>query len=184
MVTFLGRGAVQMATIRYRGFTIATEHPCVWIAQGEQVVRDLIDIFTHPRISTDCLRHLIANRHRLISGHYELPDGRGCMMFLLTEPLGPAQIRTRDDLTRFFGRESGRPGRAGYIAAKDSPEYQPAKWLVRLIDRQICDQARQRYGRSCELFDYDLVIEVAQQVLTQRQALEPLDTSNLMAVAT
>lgn len=173
-----------MAIIRYRGFTIATEHPCLWIAQGEQVVRDLIDVFTHPRITPDCLRHLIANRHRLITGHYELPDGRGCMMFLLTEPLGASQIRTRDDLTRFFGREHGRPGRAGYIAPKDSPEYQPAKWLVRLIDRQFCEQARQRYGRSCELFDYDLVIEVAGQVLAQREAIPPLVARELTAVAT
>jgi NADPH:quinone reductase-like Zn-dependent oxidoreductase len=48
-----------------------------------------------------------------------------------------------------------------HVAAKDSPEYQPAKWLVRLVDSQFCENVRARYGRSCEFFDYDLVLDVA-----------------------
>jgi hypothetical protein len=161
-----------MLTLRYKGFTVAAEHPALWVDNGDQIVHDLIEVMTHRDVSLDCLRHLIRSRQRLISGHYELPGNRGCLMFVLTEPLGEAQIRSKNDLTRFFGRERGMPGLPGYVASKDSPEYQPAKWLVRLVDSQFCEQVRARYGRSCELFDYDLVIAVAAQVLVQRELME------------
>jgi hypothetical protein len=158
-----------MQIVRHEGFSIAVEHPTLWVDGGEQVVRDLVEVMTHPRIPNHCLRHLLRSRERLIRGHYQLPDGRGCLMFVLTEPLGEWQIRDKGDLTSFFGRERGIAGRPRYIAAKDSPEYQPAKWLVRLIDGQICEHVRARYGRACELFDYDLVISVVRQILAQRE---------------
>jgi hypothetical protein len=158
-----------MPVVSHKGFRVAVEHPAVWVDRGQRIVRDLVEVMTNRQITDDCLQHLIASRDRLISGQYELPDDRGCLMFLLTEPLGEAQIRTKYDLTRFFGRERGFPGWPGHIAAKDSPEYLPAKWLVRLIDGQFCEQMRARYGRACELFDYDLVIVVAVQVLRQRR---------------
>lgn len=156
-----------MHTVRHDGFVIAIEHPALWVDGGEQIARDLIEVMTHPGITPDCLRHLVQNGDRLVSGHYHLSDGRGCLMYVLTEPLGDRQICDRGDLTRFFGRERGMAGWPGHIAAKDSPEYQPAKWLVRLVDGQICHKARARYGRSCEFFDYDLVIGVAAQLLAQ-----------------
>ena len=134
-----------MHTVCYKGFTIAAEHPALWIDKGDQIVRDLVDVMTHRDISLDCLRHLLRSRERLIIGHYWLPDGRGCLMSVLTEPLTGARIRTRNDLTRFFGRDRGLPGLPGYMAAKDSPEYQPAKWLVRLIDGQFCRDIRARF---------------------------------------
>ncbi len=162
-----------MHTMRHKGFSIALEHPTLWVDGGEAIVRDLVDVMTHPRITTECLRHLVRSRDRLIHGHYRLSDGRGCLMFVLTEPLGARQIRGKADLTAFFGRDRGITGWPGYVAAKDSPEYQPAKWLVRLVDGQICQQVRARYGRACELFDYDLVIGVAAQLLRQREP-EPL----------
>jgi hypothetical protein len=161
-----------MHTVCYKGFTIAAEHPALWIDKGDQIVRDLVDVMTHCGITLECLRHLIDSREQLIAGHYEQTDGRGCLMFVLTEPLGEQCIRSRADLTRFFGRERGFPGWPGHVAAKDSAEYQPAKWLVRLVDGQFCEQARTRYGRSCEFFDYDLVIEVVEQVLVQREIAE------------
>jgi len=161
-----------MHTLRYKGFTVAAEHPALWVDNGDQIVRDLVDVMTHRAISLDCLRHLIGSRERLITGHYELPGHRGCLMFVLTEPLGEARVRSKEDLTRFFGRERGLVGLPGHVAAKDSPEYQPAKWLVRLVDSQFCEHVRARYGRSCELFDYDLVIAVAAQVLVQRELME------------
>ena len=161
-----------MAIVRHNGFAVAVEHPALWASGGEQIVRDLIDVMSHRRITLHCLRNLIDSRERLVTGQYETPDGGGCLMFLLTEPLGEQQIRCKADLTRFFGCSRGIPGRRGYVAAKDSAEYQPARWLVRLIDGQICDVARSRYGRACELFDYDLVIAVAEQVLSQREAIE------------
>lgn len=171
-----------MHTVCYKGFTIAAEHPALWIDKGDQIVRDLVDVMTHREISIDCLRHLLRSRERLITGHFWLPDGRGCLMSVLTEPLDGARIRSRGDLTYFFGLERGLPGLPGYMAAKDSPEYQPAKWLVRLIDGQFCRDIRGRYGRSCEMFDYDLVFAVAAQVLVQRAAVEgPVNTEALLA---
>jgi hypothetical protein len=161
-----------MHTLRYKGFTLAAEHPALWVDKGDQIAGDLVDIMTHRAISLECLRHLIDSRERLITGHYELPGRRGCLMFVLTEPLGDAQVRSKTDLTRFFGRDRGLPGLPGHVAAKDSPEYQPAKWLVRLVDGQFCPEVRARYGRACELFDYDLVIEVARQILVQRELME------------
>jgi len=70
-----------METVRYKGFTIAAEHPALWIDGGDQIVRDLVDVMTYRKISLDCLRHLIRSRERLITGHYWLPDGRGCTFF-------------------------------------------------------------------------------------------------------
>ena len=104
-------------------------------------------------------------------------------MFVLTEPLGAAQIRSKHDLTRFFGRERGFPGWPGYVAAKESPEYQPAKWLVRLIDGQFCEKLRARYGRACELFDYDLVIGIARQILAQGDKLPEIRGNQEFAVS-
>lgn len=160
-----------MVCVRHRGLVIAVDHPALWIEQGDQIVRDLVDVLTHPEITLECLRHLLDQRGRLAGGKYELPDGRGCLMHVLTEALSPRkQIRSKTDLIRFFGRGHGRPGRIGYIPPHDSPEYQPAKWLVRLVDGQICRSVRLRYGRSAEFFDYDLVLNVARQVLAQREA--------------
>jgi hypothetical protein len=160
-----------MSGVCHCGFAISVEHPAVWIDKGEQIVRDLVEIFSHPEITPRCLRHLIANRWRLIGGSYEHHSGRGCLLNVLTEPLGRRQIRSKNDLVRLFGRQRGIYGWFGYVAAKDSPEYQPAKWLVRLVDGQLCGEIRARYGRSCELFDNDLVIAVAEQVLAQRELI-------------
>src|SRR5581483_8056047 len=114
-----------MQIVRHNGFVVSVEHPAAWVDRGEQIVRDLIDVMTHPRITTECLRHLVQNRMRLIGGQYQLPDGRGCLMFVLTEPLADWHIRDKSDLTAFFGRERGVAGWPGHLAAKDSPEYQP-----------------------------------------------------------
>jgi hypothetical protein len=162
-----------MQTVRHQGLAIALDHPALWIDKGVQIVRDLVDVLTHEDITLDCLRHLLGNRLRLIGGHYQQADGRGCLMFVLTERLAAdCQIHCKQDLIRFFGRSHGRPGSWSYIAPQDSAEYQPAKWLVRLVDGQFCGQVRLRYGRSAEFFDYDLVLEVARQVLAQREAAE------------
>lgn len=161
-----------MHAVCQQGFAIHVEHPAVWIDKGQRIVCDLIDIFAHPDITPRCLRHLIANRGRLVRGSYEQHSGRGCLMNVLTEPLGKRRIRSKRDLIQFFGRQRGIFGWFGYVAAKDSPEYQSAKWIVRLVDGQYCNQVRARYGRSCELFDYDLVIAIAQQVLAQREMVE------------
>jgi hypothetical protein len=170
-----------MLAVRHRGFTIAVDHPAVWIERGDQMVRDLIDVLTHPDITLFALRHLLAERDRLTTGVFHSPDGRGCFIHLLTEALTPDKhVRNKRDLARLFGRPHGRPGTLGYIAPQDSAEYQPVKWLVRLVDKQICRLARLRYGRSAEFFDYHLVLSVTQQVLEQREAVE--STSYLRSI--
>jgi len=162
-----------MSVVCHKGYRIVVEHPAVWVDRGGRIVRDLVDCFTNRQITDECLEHLIDNRERLIAGHYESSDDRGCLMFVLTEPLGEAQIRSKYDLTSFFGRERGFRGWPGHVSAKDSPEYQPAKWLGRLIDGQFCEHVRARYGRACELFDYDLVVDVAAGVLAGRARQKP-----------
>src|SRR5262245_33288130 len=71
----LARGAASMHAVYQRGFAIDVQHPAVWVDRGQQIVRDLIDLFAHPDITPRCLRHLIANRWRLIGGHYEEQTG-------------------------------------------------------------------------------------------------------------
>jgi len=162
-----------MQTVRHRGLAVTVDHPAAWIDRGNQIVRDLIDVLSRGAITLDCLRHLLAERDRLICGRYQAGDGRGCMFYVLTEPLGFGHVvKSKPELARLFGKAQGRPWSFGYVAPEHSAEYQPAKWLVRLVDGQICPEVRRRYGRSAELFDYELVMAVAEQVLVQREAME------------
>jgi len=162
-----------MQTVRHRGLAVTVDHPAAWIDRGNQIVRDLIDVLSRDAITLNCLRHLLAERDRLICGRYQAGDGRGCMFYVLTEPLGASRVvKSKPELARLFGRSYGRKWSFGYVAPEHSAEYQPAKWLVRLVDGQICPEVRRRYGRSAELFDYELVMAVAEQVLVQREAVE------------
>lgn len=146
----------------------------------KQVVDDLRYVFTFPEITPACLQHLIANRDRLITGKYSTLDGRRkCVMAMLTEILPEQdQILSKPDLTRFFGRQVGQYGQPGFVAARDSESYQPAKWLVRLIDRQFCPKVIQRYGRNSMALSqeelHDLIVAVATTVLDERQEIEKL----------
>ncbi|HEY7091003.1 MAG TPA: hypothetical protein VH518_23100 [Tepidisphaeraceae bacterium] len=107
------------------------------------------------------LIHVRASRSRLIRGHYRR-DGKGCLFNLLSEVL-PAdqQIISRETLTRFFTGVSGE-------GARDLPEYQPARWLVRLVDGQNCEG---RYG-SYTLLDWDVVMKVMDVVIAERTVAE------------
>jgi hypothetical protein len=106
------------------------------------------------------LRHVRDNRHRLIRDSYSR-DGNGCLMHLLSETLPPEQrINSREDLTRFFTGGTG-PG------WRELPEYQPARWLVRLIDGQRCI----RYRGFTDL-SWNDVIQCLEEVIAHREALE------------
>ena len=83
-----------MHTVQHKGISIAVEHPALWVDGGDNIVRDLVEVMTNRRITVDCLRHLVGSCNRLISGHYRLPDGRGCLMSVLTESLGRWQIHS------------------------------------------------------------------------------------------
>ena len=93
-----------MHAVCQHGFAVQVEHPAVWIDKGPRIVRDLIEIFAHPDITPRCLRHLIANRWRLVRGTYEQHSGRGCLMNVLTEPLGTRQVRSKRDLVQIIVR--------------------------------------------------------------------------------
>jgi hypothetical protein len=162
-----------MHCVHHRGLVIALDHPALWFDKGEQIVRDLVDLLTHPDISLACLRHLIAHHRRLVGGAFRTADGRGCLVHLLTEQWPPhRQVRSKHDLVALFGRAHGKPGTPSYIAPQNSPEYQPVKWLVRLVDGQICRRVRARYGRAAQFFDPELLLAVVRQVLDQRSAVE------------
>jgi hypothetical protein len=105
----------------------------------------------------ECLEHVRANRHRLIRKQYTDGEG-GCLFYLLSERFPtPLRIDSKAALTRFF------TGRSGYPAC-ETPEYQPARWLVRIID----GEAVERYGGASYL-DWDVVIEVIDAVIAERQ---------------
>lgn len=130
---------------------------------------DLRAVFA--RFPVNCLRHLQANRHRLIRRSYCGPGGRGCLMSLLSEPLPPeSRIDSKKALTRFFG--DGDP---------ESEEYQPARWLVRLWDRQVCSQVRARYGERPELGE-DLLFTVLEQTIAERTATAAIPSDRTRTV--
>jgi hypothetical protein len=122
----------------------------------DQLIRDLEFVFSC--FPVESLLHLRANRHRLTRGAYSLPGGLACFFYLLTEVLPSAErIASKRTLTLYFG---GDP---------ESPQYQPARWLVRLWDRQICERMCQRYGESPELTE-ELLMSVLEDVIAQREA--------------
>lgn len=142
----------------------------------QQLIDDLRTVFH--AVPGESLEHLRRNRHRLVRGTYRTDDGRGCIMYLLTETLPRRwRIDSKKALTRFFGQ--GDP---------DSPQYQPAKWIVRLWDRQICSEIHQRYGPDPDL-DVETVMRVLDEVIAERiardssledtseEAPEPIDTN-------
>lgn len=137
--------------------------------ESQQAIKaDLRAVFSREDIPTSALRHLIAQRHRLVRGVYESADGRGCFIRLLTETLPESmQVRSKADLVRVFGRAPGAPPET---ACEFSAEYQPVKWLVRLFDGQICSRVVRRYGRVSEPLSFDLIVEVAREVLAERES--------------
>lgn len=127
--------------------------------QGTKAIKDdLRTVFGYFPLA--CLLHLRANRHRLIRGKY-FEDGRGCMFYLLSEVL-PAEERIDRPaaLTRHF------TGRSGYPACEE-PQYQPARWLVRLIDGLACP----RYGMISHL-SWNTVFRCLERAIAQRIAAE------------
>lgn len=131
----------------------------------QQVVADLRQVFACFPLAS--LLHVRANRHRLIRWNYTTPDGKGCLMNLLSEPLPQAQrIYSKDSLMRFFCAD-WQPGRD----CSGNLEYQPAKWIVRLWDGHICDQLRARYAGHTHLTE-DELFAVLDMVIAERTALE------------
>lgn len=126
----------------------------------QQLVNDLRTVFYS--VPVTCLRHLRDNQHRLTRFAYTAEGGKGCIMYLLTELLPPSeQINSRPRLVRFFG---GDP---------DAPEYQPARWIVRLWDEQVCENVRERYGANPKL-TVETIAAVLDAVIAERTAAEEL----------
>lgn len=128
----------------------------------ERVRADLVHCWGY--FPLDCLEHLRSNRHRLIRGSYSR-RGHGCMFYLLSERL-PAELRidSKQALTQFFTGQSGYP-------ACELPEYQPARWLVRLIDRQICAHVQARYGDD-PVLEWETVLAFLDEYIAERESIE------------
>ena len=118
-----------------------------------RIISDLRFVFS--KFPTECLLHLSENFHRLVSGVYRDEQGRGCLFFLLSELLA-APIDSREALTRYFTGGSGDP-------YKDFPVYQPAKWLVRIIDGEPV----KRYGDQDHL-PWSVVREILDEAIAAR----------------
>jgi hypothetical protein len=124
------------------------------MSKSSQIIDDLR--FIYNEVPVEGLRNLRDNRDRLVRGAYRTPAGGGCLMYLLTEHLPADQrIDSKKALTRYFG---GDPL---------APRYQPARFIVRLWDGQVCSEVRDRYGRAPRL-DEETVFQVLDQVLAER----------------
>jgi hypothetical protein len=91
-----------------------------------QIIRDALYCFS--KFDIACVQHLRDNAHRLVRHTYMDEDGNGCVFGLLSENL-PAHLRIRDrgSLTTWFTGGCGPMYR-------ELPEYQAARYLVRIWD--------------------------------------------------
>lgn len=93
-----------------------------------QVIADAVEAFAC--FSAREVGHLRDNTDRLVRCVYRDAGGHGCIFNLLSELSGPdGWIDSREKLTRYFTGGCGPDFR-------ERPEYQPARWLVRVWDRQ------------------------------------------------
>jgi len=123
-----------------------------------QLQKDLRYVFNLFPLS--CLHHLRASSNRLVRGVYRNDQGKGCIMYLLSETLPTSQrIDSKTSLVTYFDQGKG----------EESPEYQPAKWIVRLWDNRICSTVKGRYGQGPRL-DIDEILDVLRQVIAEREA--------------
>ncbi|MCA9051157.1 MAG: hypothetical protein KDA89_20615 [Planctomycetaceae bacterium] len=133
------------------------------MSQQTRLQEDLRSVFHSFPLS--CLYHLRANSHRLVRGTYRDAKGRGCIMYLLSETL-PAvnRIDSKPALVSYFAEGKG----------DESPEYQPAKWIVRLWDNSICRSVLERYGPNPRLETEEL-LNVLDQVIAEREVINRPD---------
>jgi hypothetical protein len=116
---------------------------------------------------TNALVYVRANRHRLIRGAYRRGI-KGCLFNLLSETLPADQhISTREDLTRFFTGMTGE-------SVRELPQYQPARWLVRLVDGQDC---LGRYG-NYRLLEWHDLEELLDDLIAERKQIETQASQN------
>jgi len=113
----------------------------------------------------ECVMHVVQNAHRLMRGKYTDGSGRGCLFYLLSELL-PAdrRIDSRERLTRHFTGGSGE----GF---RELPQYQPAKYLVRLVDGD--KSAAERYP-GLKVMPFEFLISCLKEIIAARQAIVPV----------
>jgi hypothetical protein len=125
-----------------------------------RLVRDDL-LFVFNRFDLTCLRFVRDNRRLLIRKQYYGPHGKGCLLGLLSSTLPADQrIGSREDLTRFFTGGTSDEHR-------ELPDYQPARWVVRLIDGEKVA----RYG-GLDHVDWDFVLSCLDQAIAAREAIE------------
>lgn len=124
----------------------------------QRVREDLLFVFDWFELS--CLRFVRDNRDRLIRRRYN-DEGDGCLFGLLSRTM-PAEYRidSREDLTRFFTGGTSEEDR-------QKPSYEPAKWIVRLIDGEKVA----RYDGLDEV-SWDFVCGCLDEAIQKREAIE------------
>lgn len=119
----------------------------------EKVREDLF--FCLDQFPQSGLKNLLQNRNNLIRSQYSNNYGRGCLFYFLSE----GRIHSRETLTHYFTGGSGFP----YC---EMELYQPARWLVRLIDDQCCHQVCARYGQDPHI-TYEQLLEWVEDYYNQ-----------------
>jgi hypothetical protein len=143
------------STVRRTGPTLRSTPGIPW--RQTQVWADLDTAFEH--FDTADIEHLLANRDHLVRNTYNDGQGGRCLFgWLSAKHTDP--IDCREALTRYFTGASGYP-------ACEEPVYQAPRWLVRLIDGDICDRVRARYPGITSL-PWEVVIECAEEHLEKR----------------
>lgn len=130
----------------------------------DQARRDLKYCFDF--FPTDCLLNLQNNLHRLCRRSYYRADGYGCIFYFLAERMPvPKQIVSKESLTRFFTGGEGFP----YC---EEAVYQPARWLVRLFDEQLCVGVKERYP-GMKTLSRDVIACTLLEYLEERMKEDP-----------
>ena len=139
-----------------------------------QIIRDALYCFS--KFDIACVQHLRDNAHRLIRHTYMDDDSNGCIFGLLSEVL-PAHLRIRDrgSLTTWFTGGCGPMYR-------ELPEYQPARYLVRIWDGDRDHGTETRYSSWRGRLTQENIRDLA-EVYLELHAEHQSQTATLLAIS-
>ncbi|MFZ4766319.1 MAG: hypothetical protein ACOYMN_15315 [Roseimicrobium sp.] len=143
-----------------------------------QIIRDALYCFS--KFDVACVEFLRDNAHRLTRHTYMDEEGNGCIFGLLSEPLPEKErIRDRSALTTWF------TGGCGYLF-RERPEYQPARYLVRVWDGDRDPGTEERYecwrGHLTKQNIRDLA-EIYLELRSRRNMKDAVAVATTLAVA-
>lgn len=141
-----------------------------------QIVQDALYCFG--KFETACVQHLRENVHRLIRHTYSDDDGNACIFGLLTESLGEhLHIRDRGSLTTWFTGGCGPMYR-------ELPQYQPARYLVRIWDGDRDPGTEARYESWRGRLTQENIRDIAEiHLAMQEEKTATMNAAMIAAVA-